>query len=119
MGKLRSRLATGAAVVNVITRSGTNDLHGSAFEFIRNQLFDARGFFDGQKAQYQQNQFGGSIGGPIKKNKTFFFGDYEGSRNRRSAVVKGNAPLAAWHLLHGVRMQLLLPRVCKDPLQAG
>lgn len=82
-----AQFATGAAVVNVITRSGSNDLHGSAFEFIRNQLFDARGFFDGQKAQFQQNQFGGSIGGPIKKNKTFFFTDYQGQRLHTAAAT--------------------------------
>jgi hypothetical protein len=82
-----AEFATGGAVVNVISRSGTNQLHGSAFEFIRNQLFDARGFFDGQKAQYQQNQFGGSIGGAIKKNKTFFFADYQGQRLHSAAAT--------------------------------
>ncbi|HEY3840031.1 MAG TPA: carboxypeptidase-like regulatory domain-containing protein, partial [Bryobacteraceae bacterium] len=60
-----AEFATGGAVVNVITRSGSNQLHGSAFEFLRNQALDARGFFDGQKPPFQENIFGGSIGGPI------------------------------------------------------
>src|SRR5437588_1998782 len=68
-----AEFATGGAVINVITRSGSNQFHGSAFEFLRNQKLDARGFFDGVKPPFQQNQFGGSIGGPIRKNKTFFF----------------------------------------------
>jgi hypothetical protein len=73
---------TPGAVVNLITKSGTNDLHGSAYEFFRNDLFDARNFFAGQgnKPEYRQNQFGASLGGPIRKNKTFFFADYEGMR---------------------------------------
>jgi len=71
-------------VVDVITKSGTNNLHGSAYEFFRNDIVDARDYFDkvGQvnKNELRQNQFGGSFGGPIKKNKTFIFGDYEGFR---------------------------------------
>lgn len=67
----------GGAVVSVATRSGTNDLHGSVYEFIRNDAFDARGPFDGAKLpSLRQNEYGGSIGGPIKKNRTFFFFDY-------------------------------------------
>ncbi len=72
------------AVVNVITKSGTNAFHGSAYEFFRNDIFDARDFFARQgevaKPAYHQNQFGGSIGGPIRKDKTFFFADAEDSR---------------------------------------
>lgn len=73
------------AVVNIITKSGTNVYHGSAYEFFRNDIFDARDFFATtgivSKPEYRQNQFGGSIGGPIIKNKTFFFGDLEDNRN--------------------------------------
>jgi hypothetical protein len=65
----------------VVTKSGTNQLHGSAFEFLRNTDLDARGFFDPTLAAYQQNQFGGTVGGPIKKDKVFFFGDFQGTRN--------------------------------------
>src|SRR5579863_5064433 len=82
-----AEFATGAAVVNVITRSGSNNLHGSAFEFLRNQDLDSRGYFDGVKPTYQQNQFGASIGGPIRKNKTFFFADYQGQRLHTAAAT--------------------------------
>ena len=71
------------AVVNVVTKSGTNELHGNAYEFFRNKDLNARGFFDSQKLDYLQNQFGATLGGPIIKNKTFFFASFEGSRIRR------------------------------------
>ena len=67
-------------VVNVVTRSGSNDLHGSAFEFLRNTDLDARNFFSPERSFYRQNQFGGTLGGPIRKNKLFWFGDYQGTR---------------------------------------
>jgi hypothetical protein len=68
------------AVVNVVTKSGTNELHGSAFEFFRNKVLNAKGFYDPVKPDFQQNQFGGTLGGPIKKDRTFIFGSYEGRR---------------------------------------
>lgn len=68
------------AVVNVVTKSGTNDYHGSIFEFFRNKDLNAKGFYDPVKPDFQQNQFGGTLGGPIKKDKTFFFASYEGRR---------------------------------------
>ena len=73
---------TAGGVANVITKSGTNAFHGSLFEYLRNDAFDARNYFatTGPKPELRQNQFGGSVGGPIRKNKTFFFGDYEGFR---------------------------------------
>src|SRR5258706_11240189 len=71
------------AVVNVVTKSGSNDLHGTAYEFFRNKNLNAKGFFDTQKLDYLQNQFGATFGGPIKKDKTFFFVTYEGDRIRR------------------------------------
>src|SRR6266851_2944749 len=71
------------AVVNVVTKSGTNDIHGNAYEFFRNQNLNAKGFFDTTKLDYLQNQFGATLGGPIKKDKTFFFVTYEGDRIRR------------------------------------
>src|SRR5262245_42329561 len=84
-----SRAAGGVFIA--VTKSGTNDLHGSLFEFLRNDNLDARTFFDrcsganpnckgGGKPEFQRNQFGGSLGGPIIRNKTFFFGSYEGLR---------------------------------------
>ena len=71
------------AVVNVVTKSGTNEIHGNAYEFFRNQNLNAKGFFDTTKLEYLQNQFGATLGGPIKKDKTFFFASYEGDRIRR------------------------------------
>ncbi len=70
------------SVVNIITRSGTNHLHGSAYEFLRNSGLDARNFFntESRKTVFQNNSFGASLGGPIIKDKTFFFGAYEGER---------------------------------------
>jgi hypothetical protein len=68
-------------LISVVTKSGADQLRGSAFEFLRNTDLDARGFFDPARAPFIQNQFGGTIGGPIKKDKIFFFGDYQGTRN--------------------------------------
>ena len=71
------------AVVNIITKTGTNAYHGSAYEFFRNDIFDATSYGFGNnlpKSEYRQNQFGGSVGGPIRKNKTFFFADAEDNR---------------------------------------
>ncbi len=66
--------------VNVVTKSGTNQFHGDAFEFLRNTDFDARNFYSPQRGSFQQNQFGGTFGGPIQRNKLFFFADYQGTR---------------------------------------
>src|SRR5438477_1580083 len=73
------------AVVNVVTKSGTNELHGNLYEFFRNQNLNAKGFFDSTKLDYLQNQFGATLGGPIKKDKTFFFATYEGDRLRKGS----------------------------------
>jgi hypothetical protein len=66
--------------VNVVTKSGANSFHGNAFEFLRNTNFDARNFFSPTRGRYDQNQFGGTFGGPIRKNTIFFFGDYQGTQ---------------------------------------
>jgi hypothetical protein len=67
--------------VTIVTASGTNQLHGTAYEFLRNDVLDARNFFDqGEIPQFQRNVFGGALGGPLKKNKLFLFGNYEGFR---------------------------------------
>ena len=71
------------SIVNVITKSGSNDYHGSAYEFFRNKVLNARGFFDTTKPDFKQNQFGGTFGGPIRKDRTFFFASYEGRRIRQ------------------------------------
>jgi hypothetical protein len=81
------------ATINVITKSGSNAFHGSTYEFFRNTQLDAKNFFakpDSPKAQYQQNQFGASLGGPIRRDKLFFFADYEGFRKRQGTFASVN-----------------------------
>ncbi|HEV2687147.1 MAG TPA: carboxypeptidase-like regulatory domain-containing protein, partial [Bryobacteraceae bacterium] len=70
-------------VVTAVYKSGTNQFHGGVFEFLRNSALDARNFFDAQKPPFRRNQYGGSAGGPIKKNQTFIFGDYEELRENK------------------------------------
>jgi hypothetical protein len=89
---------SGGAVINATIKSGTNQFHGTAFEFLRNSALDARGFFeppDQAKAPFKQNQFGGTLGGPIKKNKLFFFGDYQGTRVSAATTRIVKVPLPA------------------------
>jgi hypothetical protein len=66
--------------ISVVTKSGTNEFHGNAFEFLRNTNLDARNFFSPTRGAFDQNQFGGTLGGPIQRNKVFFFADYQGTR---------------------------------------
>ncbi len=68
------------SIVNVVTKAGTNSIHGDVYEFFRNKVLNTKGFFDPAVPDYQQNQFGATLGGPIKKDKTFVFGSYEGNR---------------------------------------
>ncbi len=77
------------AVINVITKPGTNQLHGSVFEFLRNTDLDAKEYFDSSRGTLQRNQFGGTVGGPILKNRLFFFGDYQGTR-QNEGLSTGN-----------------------------
>lgn len=80
-------------IISAVTRSGTNELHGSAFEFLRNSAMDARNFFDQSGVPpFKRNQFGGALGGPIKKDKTFFFGTYEGLRQSLGTTGIGFVP---------------------------
>src|SRR3954453_4167791 len=95
VGNYSAEFPRGGAVVNVITRSGANEFHGSAFEFLRNNAFDARQFFDARKPQFQQNQFGRAIGGQIKKKKTLFFGGYQGLRVHTASSSVVPEPTAA------------------------
>jgi hypothetical protein len=84
-------------VVNVVTRSGTNGFHGSLYEFLRNNVFDARNYFapPNVPAPFRENQFGAAVGGPIIKNKTFFFVNYDGQRVRDSLSQLFSVPTAA------------------------
>src|SRR5450432_1917612 len=89
----------GGAIVNIVTKSGTNALHGSLFEYFRNDALDARNYFDqnsAPKAPFHNNQFGGSLGGPIKKDKTFFFLDYEGQRENVGVISLACVPTPAF-----------------------
>jgi hypothetical protein len=79
-------------IVNVVTKSGTNHLHGSGFEFLRNTALDAKNFFSPERNVFRQNQFGGTVGGPIKKEKVFFFADYQGTRTSEG-IDTGQIPV--------------------------
>jgi hypothetical protein len=83
-------------VINVVTKSGTNSFHGDAFDFLRNSALDARNYFN-NKAQplFHRNQFGATIGGPIWKNKTYFFGYYEGLRSASPTTTQATVPTTA------------------------
>ncbi len=85
------------ATILVITKGGTNEFHGTAFEFFRNDKLDARNFFDRipEPAKLRQNQFGASLGGPIVKDKAFFFGNYEGTRIRQGLTRLATVPTDA------------------------
>ncbi len=82
-------------IINAVTRSGTNAFHGSGYEFARNSTLDARNFFDGPTLPaFSRNQFGGALGGPIKKDRTFFFGNYEGIRQSQGISGVSTVPSA-------------------------
>ncbi len=85
----------GGSYVNIVTKSGTNEFHGSAFEYFRNDILDAENFFavkTAPKPEFRYNNFGGNFGGPIRKNSTFVFLNYEGSRQRIGITGSGTVP---------------------------
>ena len=87
----------GGSYVNIVTKSGTNQFHGSVFEYFRNDILDAENFFavkTAPKPKFRYNNFGGNIGGPIRRNSTFFFVNYEGSRQRIGITGSGTVPSA-------------------------
>lgn len=89
-------IGKGGAVINVVLKSGANQFHGSAFEFLRNSAMDAKNYFDDPVAKippFKQNQFGGTFGGPILRDRTFFFVDYQGTRIRQSQTDISTVPL--------------------------
>ena len=106
------------AIVNIVTRSGTDQIHGDAFEFFRNDALDARNFFEFTTPDphpFRRNQFGGSIGGPIKRGRTFFFAAYEGFRQRQgvdlnSLVLSDEQRAAATDPVVRQLMPLIPPR---------
>jgi len=100
------------ALMQATTKSGTNQLHGTGFEYIQNDIFNSANPFTQLKPPIRWNQFGGSLGGPIKKNKIFVFGDYQGSRQRNGASVITTVPTAAER---GGNLQGLLGNyICSD-----
>src|ERR1700738_5077775 len=105
---------SGSAVVNITTKSGGNELHGAAFEFLRNEAPDALNYFAGgvSKTPFRRNQFGGALGGPIRKNKLFFFADYQGTLVNTSAPAITTAPTAK--MLAGDFSELYVPGKLDD-----
>ena len=84
--------------INVVTKSGTNEFHGSGFEFLRNTALDAKNYYSlptDKTPVFRQNQFGGTFGGPIRKDKTFFFVDYQGTRQNQAPTVNTQMPSVA------------------------
>ncbi len=86
---------TTGGVINAVTRSGTNAVHGSVYEFLRNSAFDARNFFDARIPPFKRNQFGGSLGGALRKDRAFVFADYEGLRQSLGITQVNTVPSAA------------------------
>jgi hypothetical protein len=86
---------SGGGYVQIRTKSGTNELHGLLYEFLRNDKFDARNFFAASKPVLRYNQFGASLRGPIRKDKTFLFANYEGLLIRRQQTVIAGVPTVA------------------------
>jgi hypothetical protein len=97
-GTYGAQYAGNGGAINAVSKSGTNSFHGSAYEFFRNSDLDSRGFFDaGSPPPFRRNQFGGSVGGPIKKDKVFFFFNYEGIRQVLDTTYVNDVPSAAVH----------------------
>src|SRR5438874_8366277 len=96
---MSAEFGRGGAAVNVVLKSGTNQLRGGIYEFIRNDKLDARNFFSPEKAPFRRNQFGFYLGGPIRKDRTFVFGDYQGTRLRQSVTTINTVPTLA--MRHG------------------
>ena len=80
---------------NIVTRSGSNQFHGDLYDFLRNDALDASNFFSANTEPLKQNQFGGTLGGPIRRDKTFFFAYYEGFRNRQGETQLTTVPTGA------------------------
>ena len=92
---LPPEVGTGSAVVNIVTKSGTNQFHGEVFEFLRNQLLDARSFFAPARENLKRNQFGGAAGGPLRKDRVWFHAFYEGNRELTAFSAAGFSPTQA------------------------
>ncbi len=86
---------TSGGVINALTRAGGNKVHGSVYEFVRNDAFDAKSYFDQSKLPFRRNQFGATLGGPVVKDKTFLFGNYEGFRQVLTSTAITTTPTSA------------------------
>ncbi|HLK32515.1 MAG TPA: carboxypeptidase regulatory-like domain-containing protein, partial [Terriglobales bacterium] len=99
---------TSGGIINAVTKSGTNSLHGDVYEFLRNSALDARNYFDPtQIPAFRRNQFGAALGGPIVKDKTFFFGDYEGLRENQG--ITATVPVPSDAVRHGILCSIPQP----------
>jgi len=120
-GTFSAEFGRGAGIISTSTKSGSNEFHGSAFEFLRNNAIDARNYFNVANVQvqppYRRNQYGASVGGPIRKNKLFFFADYYGSREIKGQTFTTSVPTATertgdfsdWRSANGNLIQLYNP----------
>jgi hypothetical protein len=95
---MKAQFGRGGAAINVLLHSGTNNFHGSAYEFLRNTVFDAENYFATGRPAFHLNQYGGSFGGPIHKDRTFFFADYQGQRENEGESFISTVPTAAEHM---------------------
>jgi len=102
---------TGLAVVNIVTKSGSNQFHGEIFEFFRNKIFDARSFFAPAREDLKRNEFGGAIGGPLRKDRAWFHAFYEGLREVAAFSTGGNPSISALQIRPAARLLLLSPIV--------
>jgi hypothetical protein len=103
------------STTNIVTRSGSNSFHGAAWEFLRNDAMDASDYFTQSVQPLKQNQFGATFGGPIFKDKTFFFGYYEGFRNRQGETVPATVPSAAERQGNFAELCTAIPGAVMDP----
>lgn len=109
---------TSGGVINALTQAGTNKFHGDAYEFLRNSALDARNYFDPAKIpEFRRNQFGGAVGGPIRKDHTFFFADYEGLRQNLGGTTLEIVPSPA--VRNGSLCSLPQPGVCSTHQVTG
>ena len=109
---------SGSTVINVVTKSGTNEYHGAAFEYLRNNATDANNYFATQSTPFRRNQFGGAVGGPILKNRLFFFADYQGTLFNTSTYEYTSAPTAKMYQGNFSELYSLTPPAGADSTYA-
>src|SRR5579863_2561452 len=109
---------TSGGVINALTKSGTNSYHGDVYEFLRNSALDARNYFDpAQIPAFRRNQFGASLGGPIVKDRTFFFADFEGLRENQG--ITATVPVPSLAARQGILCSIPQPGVCSTHKVSG